>query len=852
MRSKVGVGSTDYANLFYKVHEIFRSTTSNHEPIIIANFILWVVNVLTVRNLITRYGDQKDKNANDYLHKASLIFSSRNSYEVKEALKYFVRNSLGHSFPGEVTSFVDRFVDDLKDDSASHLAGILGGFNFDSENNAKILSAARGFISVDKRSELPVSEYLMQLVAQLSFYEGERANALNLFTEISPLIPPAPYDSKRKTYLHTRSSIMFIFLSLCRSLGEKYDEIFHSDALALLAAEKDRFHSVFAMLPFGSKLSEQQLQFFPGAAEYGNKAELVYIDTITQQLSSKGLAFLVLSQSILLSNGKNDVMLRSRLVERDLVEAVIFLPKVFLPQSGLNPCLVILNKTKDEEDKGKVYFIDTTAGIADKQSGKGIHPEDVWELISNKPQGNSFKTVSIEEIIENNCSLIPSRYISPVESELRNFEADGVELAPLSSILTEAKIPSEQNNLQFPFVKIANLRNSETEFQITDKDLVYIEPSAQRGVVTREKLLLTAKVGENLKPTLLNLSNNTVCLSSNVASFRINEEKILPDFLISELHSDFFKKQFASILGGAAQPTWKPKSFLELTIRVPSIEQQHRTLREKLEILHRLKQSEADKLKEKLQYKETEFSIISSVRHSLASQFGGFRTDIESLHKLLSSVIEKGESLTWLTALTPQTNIADIFVRMNGKILDAEVTFDKIKGLIELNRRDLNFERTDLGDFIIQCVKEFNYSPADLEFAIGLGAKRNLPVMAEIDRFLVKELLRNLVENSFHHAKKEGEVLRIFIAVDGNPAEQKMLILDYRDFGKGLPEGFTYADYFSFGNRSGANQGSGIGGYIVRQIVERHSGTIKPVEKSDTELSSFGLSISIPFNQIIE
>ncbi len=91
---------------------------------------------------------------------------------------------------------------------------------------------------------------------------------------------------------------------------------------------------------------------------------------------------------------------------------------------------------------------------------------------------------------------------------------------------------------------------------------------------------------------------------------------------------------------------------------------------------------------------------------------------------------------------------------------------------------------------------------------------------------LVRELIRNLVDNAVHYTPAGGTIT---VRVHADPFGQ-VAVLQVDDNGPGIPEAerdkVFQAFYRVLGDEGGAVDGSGLGLAIVREIAERHRGTV--------------------------
>jgi signal transduction histidine kinase len=139
-------------------------------------------------------------------------------------------------------------------------------------------------------------------------------------------------------------------------------------------------------------------------------------------------------------------------------------------------------------------------------------------------------------------------------------------------------------------------------------------------------------------------------------------------------------------------------------------------------------------------------------------------------------------------------------------------------------RLDLSLEPCDLTAVASEALAAFRTAPErtpqhTLRF-VGLA-----PVVGQWDRARLDQILTNLLSNALKYSPDGGEV-----CVEVQAAAKKRAILIVSDQGIGIPqtEQAHLFQPFVRGTLS-HNQigGTGLGLYIVRQIVEGHGGTIE-------------------------
>src|SRR5699024_1241354 len=131
------------------------------------------------------------------------------------------------------------------------------------------------------------------------------------------------------------------------------------------------------------------------------------------------------------------------LLREDIIEAVIGLPSSLFYGTGIPASILILNRNKEEEQRGKVFILD---GSKDYQEGKNqniLRDKDIEKIISAYDSWEDIekycRVVDLEEIKENEYNLNIASYIDTIEEEeeidvqaalnnLKKLEKDRVEI----------------------------------------------------------------------------------------------------------------------------------------------------------------------------------------------------------------------------------------------------------------------------------------------------------------------------------------------------------------------------------------------------------------------------------------
>ena len=150
---------------------------------------------------------------------------------------------------------------------------------------------------------------------------------------------------------------------------------------------------------------------------YGDYA---FVQHMTATLNHKGRAGIVLPHGALFRGGAEG-KIRKGILEEDLLEAVIGLPPNLFFGTGIPACLFIMNKNKDKERRGKVFFL---YGANDYQEGKNqnkLRKEDIEKIVHAYREYRTVekycRPATLDEIRANDHNLNITRYVDVTEEE---------------------------------------------------------------------------------------------------------------------------------------------------------------------------------------------------------------------------------------------------------------------------------------------------------------------------------------------------------------------------------------------------------------------------------------------------
>jgi len=142
---------------------------------------------------------------------------------------------------------------------------------------------------------------------------------------------------------------------------------------------------------------------------------------------------------------------------------------------------------------------------------------------------------------------------------------------------------------------------------------------------------------------------------------------------------------------------------------------------------------------------------------------------------------------------------------------------------IESGRMEFSFEPTNLVDLLHTIIADVTAPAERKDIRIEFKPDAGLPEL-ELDHGSIRIVFQNLLENAVHYTPEKGQVSIRAIG------EGHAVRISIKDTGIGIPHSQQKSIFGRFFRATNAvlhqPDGSGLGLYIVKQIVERHKGKI--------------------------
>lgn len=204
-------------------------------------------------------------------------------------------------------------------------------------------------------------------------------------------------------------------------------EIKLGDTLAAPAfTERNRiraFDLVVANPPFSSKnWGHERLK--KSGDPYGrikhlppkSHGEVAFLQHMVASMNEAARLAVVLPNGVFFRGGA-ELAVRKDLIDADLVEAIVQLPVDLFYGAGIPACILVLNRAKPHERKGRVLMIDNSAGF-DRRETKNVLTRDAIERViatykSGDEEEGWARWVANHELAARHQNLVVRRYVSP-------------------------------------------------------------------------------------------------------------------------------------------------------------------------------------------------------------------------------------------------------------------------------------------------------------------------------------------------------------------------------------------------------------------------------------------------------
>ena len=550
-----------------------------------------------------------------------------------------------------------------------------------------------------------------------------------------------------------------------------------------------------------------------------------------EALTENGKLIALIYPTVLYNN--EELNMRKLLVENDLLEMVIQLPANFINDKNIPAVILVVNMNK--QHKGHVILVNAQNYIDKSIKSKFLFEQLVFD-IESKEVCDNIRMVSNEEIIENGFNLNISRYfiakltisagyktvtLDKLLSVYKNVDLDGN--VTIGSFVNEGKYLSGKD-----------LKNDAFNYKLLNQDIQSIQ---------LEDLFVKKIESDILLMSLDGKLNTTWCYASkespiyfrnnNIEAFLVDENEIVLDYLVYQLSLEYVQKQmlaYSEFLNGLRKI--RLEDLLKVNILLPSLDEQRGIVEGAKEsaLMGRAKELNLEKIIDKM--KQQYLEEIRMRKHSLAQPL--FSTK-EGLESLLNHMTKTG-GINTLDIINQKHKIT-----LEQHIKNMQVSIAQMASLLNELTEIYSFDQPELVDLGI-FIKEYFEANHSNQFEFRLDIDKDvfnhfgLEPKTLIAKKNLTDIFDNIVQNAINHGfvdqKREDFLIWILLSFD---FENDCIQLRIRNNGKPLPVGMDNKRYFMRGEKGGVTGNTGIGGNLIKLIVEHFGGEVTILGNNQAE-----------------
>lgn len=221
---------------------------------------------------------------------------------------------------------------------------------------------------------------------------------------------------------------------------------FHEDRFPDLKADYIIANPPFNISDWGQELLSGDIRWKYGVPPKGN-ANYAWIQHMIHHLSPRGTAGFVLANGSMSSQSSGEGEIRKKLLEADMVDAIVTLPSQLFFNTGIPACLWFVSRDRTNRS-GKTLFIDgRNLGKMINRRNRELTEEDIAKVAKVyhdfKTQNGEYedvagfaKVATLDAIKEHDYVLTPGRYVGSEEVE-EDDEAFAEKMERLTAELNE-------------------------------------------------------------------------------------------------------------------------------------------------------------------------------------------------------------------------------------------------------------------------------------------------------------------------------------------------------------------------------------------------------------------------------
>lgn len=215
---------------------------------------------------------------------------------------------------------------------------------------------------------------------------------------------------------------------------------------------------------------------------------------------------------------------------------------------------------------------------------------------------------------------------------------------------------------------------------------------------------------------------------------------------------------------------------------------------------------------------ENNKTVIATLSHDIKTPMASIRAYAEAFEANMDTTPEKRQKY-----LSIMMQKCDEVSKLTNDLF--------LHSISEMDRLEVSSDKLDLVEFLEKDVRELFTEESEYKIVLPEGVKEGIYINADRSRLL--QIIENMKSNAEKYAKTPVEIKLEVNTVNGSNVEETSEVssddkdydirLHFRDFGPGIPDEeipFITGKFYR-GKNVGNENGSGLGLYIVKELIDR-------------------------------
>lgn len=568
-------------------------------------------------------------------------------------------------------------------------------------------------------------------------------------------------------------------------------------------------------------------------------------------LNPIGKAFLVVPESMLSRGYPFEPILRE-----NKIDAIISLPSLNA-LVDIKQALIILNNQKsgDQILMANLDSYDWASGVDSKDF---IDFLNAVKEVATLYKSNIKISNTLEEFVYNysidkdynngkNDKFRPRNFAFEGRTKLNQFlrSSNIIELGDVVKNITSNYYNRKKANKEGALARVVEakqLRKSKHEGYTLDVSIASKTPVR----VPEEKLLVDNSIivpAYDLESSYIFEQPRDInigyTIGKHIYSLIIDTNRILPQYLVTQLRSEYSQIQFQRLHSGTIFYRLPQNQLKKLKIKLPSIEEQLIYLNTQY-----LPSKTPDNIvaEESIPFNNNKISLDKAVEHYVRNSLKPIDSYMVLLENMIDQLPSNKNQELWNRpinvhiSLTPKQIIQNI-KNFHGDLETLVTNFGKLSSL----EKSLSFQRKSLKKVLRSITDKYNYHQIPIDIT---GDNVIIP----LNEFALSVIIENLLSNAQKHGFAGTGITNPKIEFEIVKEQDRTIVIYYRNNGIPFQKSFSFEDFLSTDQRAGLNAGTGLGGNLIATAIKKHEGNLLPVAIHGEDKSEWNVIFKLVLN----